>query len=389
MRIKAGNVVSSLLDGFSATDALKSGQYRYYRYFDTHPNEAIWLDLKPSGGDADIFVGCTISSTGDDSGYPSRSFGHSNFSSTSYLEDTLSITPELKKACMAPGATTAIFYVAVYAYAEVTYTLSAMHESGTTSLTAGVPYTGLVYKRLGRKFALRVGYEVADLTVQLMPIYGDCDLFVKMNGPADTTHFDFYSIKSGSAMDVVTIPETSICTNCWIGITIYGYETSRFSLLAFFEDTTVAISNGMPIRGSVQHGSTQYYAYHNDVNGTSDVVTTLTIFSGATPSLYMSSSVQTPNASTPNTVKLLYNAHAGTVPILTLPSVLKGKTVYVGIEGVEGNCSYTVRAHSVSIAENALPPILSLVEGLPQVIWRSGILSLSAVVFICLRACAL
>jgi hypothetical protein len=367
VRVMAGNVVSALQDGFPVTDELKPGQYRYYRYFDTHLDQATWLDLIPTGGDADIFISCKINPTGDDTGYPAKADGHFNFSSTSYLEDTLVIEPYQKRACARfRDDEQAIFYIAVYGYGQSTYTLSAMHATGQVRLTPGISYTGMVYKQLGRHFSVRVGFEAQDLTIQLMPFYGDCDLFVKLKGVADSGNYDFYSIKAGSVMDVVTIPEEKICTDCEIGISVFGYETARFSILAYFTDSTLTLTNGVPLRGSVAQDSIQYYTYTVDMDGTSSAVLTLTLFNSQTPSLYMSNVVERPNATSPNTLRRLSDSNDGTVPTLTLPGLRRGSNVYIGIHGTEGNSSYTVRVHSVSTNANALPPILPLIEGTPQ-----------------------
>lgn len=368
LRVTAGNVVSSLQDGFPVTDQLKGGQYRYYRYYDTHLNEATWLDLRPTGGDADVFVSCKINPTGDDVGFPSKADGHFNFSSTSYLEDTLVIEPRHKRSCARNHDDDQVtLYIAVYGYAVSTYTLSAMHATGTIRLMPGVPYTGMVFKQIARHFSVRVGFEAQDLTIQLMPFYGDCDLFVKMKGTADMGNFDYYSIRAGATMDIVTIPEAKICTNCEIGVTVYGFETARFSVLAYFTDSTLTLSNGIPMRGSVAEDKIQYYTYSVDTDGGSSAMTTLTLFNGLPPTIYMSATVERPNATTPNTVKRLSTSNEGTVPKLELPGLHHGSMVYIGIEGTETNSSYSVRVHSILTGAEALPPILPLLEGIPQV----------------------
>lgn len=368
LRVAAGNVVSSLQDGFPVTDELKAGQYRYYRYYDTHLDEATWLDLRPSGGDADIFISCKINPTGDDIGYPSKGDGHYNFSSTSYLEDTLVIEPRHKRSCARNHDDDQVtLYIAVYGYAQSTYTLSAMHATGTVRLSPGISYTGMVYRQIARHFSVRVGFEAQDLTIQLTPFYGDCDLFVKLNGVADLGNYDYYSIRSGSSMDTITILESKICTNCEIGVTVYGYETARFSLLAYFTDSTLSLSNGIPIRGSVAEGKIQYYTYSVAMDGPSSAMTTLTLFNGLSPTIYMSSTEERPNATTPNTVKRLSSSNDGIIPRLSLTGLQHGSNVYIGIDGGATNASYTIRVHSISTSADAAPPILPLLEGIPQV----------------------
>lgn len=364
IQVTAGNSVMSLQEGVSVTGTLKRGEYRYYRFFDADPSHDIWMDLLPTGGDADIYIACQLQNTGDDSGFPSIRMGHSNFSSTANYEDTLVIASSDPNSCSynSPGGAT--FFIAVYGFSDCSFTLSAMHSNGMRTLTAGVPFIGMVYKRLGQQFSLRVGYEVADLTIQLTPSYGDCDLFVKVNGIASSSSFDYYSIRAGSGMDQVAIPETKICSNCWLGITVYGYETARFTLLAFFTDSNIALSDGTPLKGSVGQSRIQYYTLL--VSGDGTVVTTLTMLSGTAPTMYASSLVEMPNATSPSTSVRRYNDVHGIVPILALSGLTAGSHVYVGVEGTVDNATYTIRSHIVSADEDAPPPVLTLLEGVPQ-----------------------
>jgi hypothetical protein len=366
VRVVGGNAASNLQDGIQATGSLKAGQYQYFRYYDNLPSEDIWFDLMPSGGDADIYVSCQFTATNTDEGYPSKAMGHYNFSSILYLEDTLVIpaTADSKSSCHRRGAASAVYYVAVYAMADCTFKISAIHSSGTRHLVAGIPYLGLIYKRMEMKFDLHIGYEIASLIVQLLSLSGDCDLFVKLNGVAGFGDADYYSIKAGSAMDVVYIPEEDICANCWIGVTVYGYMTSQFSLLAYFSDTTITLTDGLPLRGSVSMGNIQYYALHSTQNAT--VVVTLTVFSGETPSLYMSKINEQPTNQN-NSASRRFDSTWGSVPLVSLSNVRAGETVYIGVEGTVDNCSFTVRANTINTDFNSLPPLLYLQEGVPQV----------------------
>jgi hypothetical protein len=58
---------------------------------------------------------------------------------------------------------------------------------------------------------------------------------------------------------------------------------------------------------------------------------------------------------------------ASTVPQLTLPNVLAGQTVYIGVGGVGSNTTFTVRAHEVyAPTSHHAPMLLTLLDGQPQ-----------------------
>lgn len=79
-----------LVEGFSITDSVAVGSYKYYRFHDTDPLSTVLFDLLPTAtgdsvsagmGDVDLYVGCQLHATGNDNGMPSKMIGHYNFSS--------------------------------------------------------------------------------------------------------------------------------------------------------------------------------------------------------------------------------------------------------------------------------------------------------------------
>lgn len=165
------------------------------------------------------------------------------------------------------------------------YTLTASGAKSVVTLTMGgenvslqltltthnfllVPQSGTVFKHLGRAFQLYLGFESADLRLTLTSQTGDCDLFVRLGssgsgpGPAASPYeSDFHSSNVGHAVDSVLIPETQICQDCVVSVYVYGYATSRFSLVAASSDSEVTLSNGVPQKGSVASGRMQFYSY--------------------------------------------------------------------------------------------------------------------------------
>ncbi len=163
-----------------------------------------------------IFLFCIA---GNDQGYPSTAVGHFNFSSTMYLEDTVTVPFNDPHSCShvhaaAAAAGSGVFYLAVYGFSNSAYTLSAMHAGGVMSLVPGVPVKALVYKGASQLYQVRMGYESADLTMQLMPEYGDADLYVKMDsalyGQASRDNYDFKSYESGEECTHISPPLSCI-----------------------------------------------------------------------------------------------------------------------------------------------------------------------------------
>lgn len=259
VRGSAQDAATLLVEGYSVQDTVAKGAYKYFRFVDSDPAQSLYFDLLPSAGDADLMVGCALSPTGTDDGFPSRLPGHYNFTSEMYLEDLIAVAPGDPKRCSQDGSGT--YYLAVRGYSDATFMLGAQHASGEKVLVAGLPTSGLVFRAVAQRFKVRVGYQAAQLRLLLSPAYGDADLYVRLNAPPDLANYDFQSNNFNTEVDTVTILEEKICTNCWVHAMVYGFATTEFSLLAIFEDGTVALSNGVPQRGSVANNGVEYYNY--------------------------------------------------------------------------------------------------------------------------------
>lgn len=363
VRVSLSNTVTTLVEGTPLMGSIRRGHYRYYRFFDNNPEQALYMDVLPTYGDADMMVGCSVNPTGDDTGVPSKAQGHFNFSSMSFWEDTIEILPSNTLRCRGNSLTSgsSIYYVAVYAFLDTSYSITAMHAGSTRLLTPGVVVSGNILSRMSLYYEVHAGFEARTLYVQLSPEYGDCDLFVKMGGVASMTSYDFKSINVGRATDMVRIPEARMCTNCQVSILVYSISSSSFTLSATFSDDTISLMNGVPLRGSVEQGQVQYY-YYTTSSPNSRVTAVLTILSGSSGMLYMSDQVSTPNTTSANTFKSMEN---DVVPVVSITSQAVNNIVYIGVAG--WNASYMLRVHEQGLEEEDATTLLTLLEGVPQV----------------------
>jgi len=363
IRASTSVVAALLMEGYKIEDSVSTGKYKYYRFHDTDPNHDLLIDVLPSIGDPDIAIGCTFDPTGDENGYPSKKSGHFEYFSGRYLEDTVTIAANDPARCSSSG----MFYIAVYGFKDSTYTLSAQHDFAERIILAGQSQTMVIYKSHIQRYRIRVGFEAADLIIRSNPLYGDCDLYVKMNKMAQVYDFDYRSNGENTIEDVITIPESEICDDCWIHITVYGYLTSQYTLVASFVDGTIALSNGKPQSGSVAYRHIQYYSYQVKYNGIVTTVLTVTSGSNTAPSMHMSKAKRYPNATSLNTIHRSSSAaNVGLLPRLDLRGVVCGDWIYIGIEGSLNNGSYIIHTYETPADVNDPRSLLILPNGKPQ-----------------------
>lgn len=359
IRAFTDNAVITLLEDVPNQGSIgELGGYQYFRFLDSDPASPLLFDLQSSSGDADMYISCTLKSTGDDSGTPSRTIGHYNFSSANFNEDVVLIGANDPNSC--PRG---IYYIAIYASQAASFTLTAVHSGSTRMIIPGLAVSGKVFTRQYQRYQVYVGYEAEKVDIQLTPTSGDCDLYVKMDGVVDIRNYDYRSSNIGVSTDLVSIPETAVCTNCWISIMVYGFITSNYQLLVTFEDTTITLSNGLPLRESSASDKIQYFNYIATKN--CDVHVVVTMLSGPEPSIFMSTNNSEPNARD-NAVNRLGGSGIGAIPALTLRSVLANQDVYIGV-GL-ANSTFTIRVSEVYNSDTVRPTLMTLLPGVPQVL---------------------
>jgi hypothetical protein len=394
------NAIVTLTEGISVSGTVSKSAYRYFRYFDSDPEEDLLFLLSSAAtGDADLFISCFLRPRFDDRGVPSSLRGHHNFSSVNTRADDSVVvySDDDDRKCTAGGGrsgSAGLYYVAVQGYAESTsFTMGAMHRGAAIVLRAGVPVTGMLLKDTSASYRLYVGAEVMALRVVLTELYGDMDLFVSINRDADDQTYDYSSLDSGQFVDAVDVPETAMCALCFVGVMVRAnaVQSSSFSLLASFSDSTIALAEGVPLHSAVAADHTEYFFFRTpDSNGRSisdnaatsagstaakvwsvDVV--LTVLSGL-PALFVSSSCEFPNATSSDTTTYFSRSDSGGLPHVTLPLIATGVTVYIGVGGDGSNSSYTVRvglSRSVQAQASGIiddyTTVYQLSDGFPQV----------------------
>lgn len=349
----SASTVITLSSAVSIVDTVSSGSYHYYRYLDTNSQSDIIFNVVPINGDPDLQVACKVLPTGNDDGFPSRIEGHYNFSAQRSGEDNILIPVEDPRNCKS-----GIFYLSVYAYSEAKFSLHAYHQSSTLSLQAGVPVQSTAYRGIGTHYIVRLGANPQQLTISLTPDSGDIDLFVRFNAVASPAYNDFRSISNGASAERIVIEETDMCTRCWISIYVFGYQTSTYTLVASLEDTTLQLSDAVPLTEAVGAHRIQYYALETQASGAVQVV--LTVFTGA-PLLFVSKTSTTPSSTTEDTT-INNAALSGNIPVSTIPTHA-GQIVYIGVGGDSTNSTFAVRAN---ILVTDQPSLLHLLQGVPQ-----------------------
>jgi hypothetical protein len=311
-------------------------------------------------------VSCLVNPTGDDTGYPSRIYPHFNYSSVRSGEDSVLIEKTHSSSSSSKICSNGIYFLSVYAFTATRISLIATHQGGAITLHDGIPFHTSSYANIGRYFRYRMGSEPEQVTISLTPDHGDSDLYVSLDHEVNFFHWDYNSVKSGTNIDQIIIPETAMCVNCDINIFILSREMSTFSLVVSLQDTTIQLSNAVPLQESVDYQSIQYYALPSYENGTAVVV--LTVFSG-TPELYLSTTTEYPTAVTNNTIVNTL-ASIGNLPLASIP-IHAGEILYIGVGGHGTNATYTIRAH---VRVKNIEPLLNLLEGVPQAdsILRNG-----------------
>ena len=373
VRVSTQDGATMLVEGYTVQDSVEAGAYKYYLFHDTDPAASVLFDLLPTVGDADLYIGCKFLPTSTDAGFPSRSFHHFNYSSSMFMEDTIVVSPTDANSCSlgdlsdtsAHRGEGGIFYIAVYGFSASTYMISVQHSHGERTLVAGVPTSSIVYNKMEMRFKIRVGFEAEELRILLSPLYGDADLYVKLNGPPQLRDYDFVSNNFNTLADSILIPEHRICADCWVHVMVYGFATTQFSILATFEDGTVSLSNGIPQRSSVASDGAEYYSYQ--ATSACSVTVVATISSGNVPSMFLSKSVERPNATTPDTISRLSTSGQGVLPKVVLENVNVGEFLHIAVAGAGHNITYTIRVSETPTDSSKPPTLLTLADGTPQV----------------------
>ena len=153
-----------------------------------------------------------------------------------------------------------------------------------------------------------------------------------MKSVATRTDHDYHSFNMGATLDSVSIKELDICHDCNIYILIYGFQTSRFTIVASLSDETISLKGGLPQSGSVAANNQQFYSYtvtsRNDTSTVRAIVTPLS--GGHQLQVLMSTSFVHPNSSTSSSDGVLQD-------------LKPGEMVYIAVSSESSPATYTIR----------------------------------------------
>jgi hypothetical protein len=356
------DVVATLAEGGTLDGHVTEGAYFYVRQLDSRKDMDIAIDVFSFSGYVDLYVACKLDPTGTDQGYPSRSDDHYSLKTrNSYSEHSLLVGNSDPTRCSGP-----VIYYAVRGSSDAEFSLTVMYTGGKATLRPGTPVAATVFIGQSKFYRLKSGREQEALQITLTPEYGDPDLFVSVGEAVTTSEFDFKSNQFGKVKESIYIPELSMCTECWVNILVFGYSTSRFTLLATPASEDVVLLAGNPVLESVALNRTQYYSFACPIGSKGYVTIVLSMLDFGQPDLYVSAAIQRPDLTTSDTSVFTFDDN-GNLPImhLAVPGDDKSySTVYAAVRGAHSAASYTIRASFTYT--NGMIPLLKLLEGIPQ-----------------------
>jgi hypothetical protein len=233
--------------------------------------------------------------------------------------------------------------------------------------------------------------ESLEITISVTREYGDPDLYVKVGGEMATKdHFDYTSTNVPTSPDSVTIPEGACVSpdgdegaTCQVSIGVFGYTAAAFSLLVSTADVTTTLRDARPFKESAGAGATQcvtppptppplptrlspphpprYFQYTQPSAGSVQFI--VTPIQG-NPSLYASSTVARPNATTCPLCISHDDSLGLSIPHISLPSAPAGNVSYIGVSGSAAEAaSFTIRAN---VRADSATGINTLLNGVAQ-----------------------
>lgn len=145
-----------------------------------------------------------------------------------------------------------VLYIAVYGMEATSYALTATLDQSFTSptrLLPGIPIMGFVNMTQYRYYSAHVMTSPTDpITITVTPASGDPDMYVTTDGSEPGIHsYNFRSINWGARDQVVIQPGHShYCNNCVINIAVYGFMTSRYTILVQTANSVARLVDGEP-----------------------------------------------------------------------------------------------------------------------------------------------
>ena len=257
------NTSLQLLHGWTYPGQLFRLQYAYYYFFVGQNDEplaaktlSITLAVKPgSNADPDLYCSDTIPN-------PTNVFGRYNWSSLNVGGDVLTLS----------GATgqlhVGIYYCAVYAFSDTTYTISA-YLNARASLQDGVMQQSSVAAGELKYYAfdLMGGVNNTDLTITAMAYSGVSYLYVTKAPAADplpNTYSQWSSTITDWVVQTIFIPREDCATGtrCTYNILVYSPNNpAQFTIVAKTGEAVTQLTSGIPVFDRVALNEYRYYTF--------------------------------------------------------------------------------------------------------------------------------
>ena len=168
-----------------------------------------------------------------------------------------------------------VFFFSVHGQGQTGFARYSVQALSYDSVHPEWSVVALANAQLQRGFAARGDYryytftlaeqDVRQLTIGLVPFFGDPDLYVSFpqvdglpatSWPSESV-YDAESLDP-SGYEVIAVTNPSFGT---YRIAVYGYENSLYSLIAYHSGTTVEMATGVVYPGILAPGQWQYYRF--------------------------------------------------------------------------------------------------------------------------------
>eukprot|EP01022_Parablepharisma_sp_SALTPOND_P035050 TRINITY_DN93_c0_g1_i1.p1 TRINITY_DN93_c0_g1~~TRINITY_DN93_c0_g1_i1.p1 ORF type:complete len:1696 (+),score=117.78 TRINITY_DN93_c0_g1_i1:149-5236(+) len=275
-------------------DMVRARERNCYQYKMRDLDKDLEIHLTPFSGDPNLYI---------NPGELPLDMTDFAYNTKGTLEESLVLTSrEIRKHSAPKNA----YYICVFGETSSAYHLiiTAQEQEGTRKypLTCGYTHTMTIAAGELMLFSYPLpSEEVTNLTLSLVSITGDADLYVKQcaietdefgeeKGKCNLRKSDFYDSDvlrstNSSSVDLIRVAsDPTLCNglkSCSFLIGVYGVQETRFSLTASCDNKRqIALPEGSPYHGWVELGKSSYFAFSVDNHLASSIKIQLTSMSG-------------------------------------------------------------------------------------------------------------
>lgn len=283
-----------LLDGVSQTSSCTASNYTEFIFENRRSTAEVDIVLTPLSGDPDMYISL----------FPGVNSSNAQWRSTGMGVDVVQIFPGV--GCSVPCR----YYIGVKGFGgPATFTITGTTASSTPWLLVdGRPQSDFVNTSMSKLYNFDAAANAPFFTIRVAAVYGDPDIYVRLDGGVPSPMSSQYRSLSSSADDSIVIrqsdPLFQNCTansttsfnhtRCRVTIAVYGFTASQYSITASLGDNTQQLQEGIPTSGSVNNSAYTFYKFTatspvpylftlTPVNGDPDMYISVT---NSTPTLY-------------------------------------------------------------------------------------------------------